>query len=107
MEDQISGKASPEQIDAWKKEYGTVHEITIDNKVCYLKKFSRATLSLAFMHLGKDTFKFAETLCENSWIAGDKQIYEDPEYCVPLSNQLAGIVNERKADWVKHSAMPG
>jgi len=98
----ISGKATSEQIEAWKKEHGSIYEIIVDDKACYLKKFSRQALSHGLELLRGDVLDFGEAMAENNWIDGDKDIYKDPEYLVPLSNKLAAIINDKKADWVKY-----
>lgn len=95
-------KPTPDQIEAWKKEFGTVHEIHVDDKSAFLKKFDRATLKLALQYAGTDPIKMAETLAENCWLAGDPDIYKDTDYVIAFGNQLAAIVNGRTAEYVKH-----
>lgn len=95
-------KPTPEQIQNWKKEFGTVHEIHVDDKSAYLKKFDRATLKLALQYAAEDPIKMAETIAENCWLDGDKDIYQDTDYLIAFGNQLASIVNGRSAEYVKH-----
>lgn len=93
---------TPEQISEWKEKYGTVHEIRVEDKVAFLRKFDRATLGLALQYAGTDPIKMAETIAKNSWLAGDVDIYQDTDYVIAFGNQLATIVNGRTAEYVKH-----
>ena len=95
-------KVTSEQIAEWKEKYGTVHEIHVEDKVAFLRKFDRATLGLALQYASSDPIKMAETLAKNCWLAGDEEIYKDTDYVIAFGNQLASIVNGRTAEYVKH-----
>ena len=95
-------KATEEQLHAWKTQYGGVHEFDFGDKVLYLKKFDLKTLGLALTFLGKDYLKFGQTLIENNYIAGDKDLADDAEFLLPLCDKLSEIVSARKVEYVKH-----
>lgn len=102
MGKQLIGQATPEQIAKWKEEHGTVHEIQVEDKVAYLKKLSRSSLSLALTYLGRDMVKFAETVFENNVIGGEKTIVEDSDYLPGVIEECTKIVNGVKSAYVKH-----
>ena len=99
---EIKGKATPEEIAAWKEKYGTVHEITVENKRAYLKKLTRQSLSLALTFLGRDMVKFAETVFENNFIGGEKDMIDDTDYLPGVIEECTMIVNGVKSSYVKH-----
>lgn len=101
-----TSEVTPEIIQEWIEKYGTVHEIIVDEKKAFLKKFDRLSLSLALQYAATDPIKMAETLAQNNWLAGDEEIYTDTDYLIAFGNELAVIVNGRKSDYVKHSAKP-
>jgi hypothetical protein len=101
-----TSEVTPEILQEWLDKYGTVHEITVDDKKAFLRKFDRMSLSLALQYSATDPIKMAETLAVNCWLAGDEEIYKDTDYIIAFGNELAVIVNGRKSDYVKHSAKP-
>ena len=40
----LVGQATPEQIEAWKKQHGNVYTVVVDGSIGYLKKPSRKAL---------------------------------------------------------------
>ena len=73
-----------------------------EEKKAFLKKLNRASVSLALTFFGKDFLKFGETIAENNWIDGDKEIYMDGETAAPFSDAVSEIVQGQKAEYVKH-----
>lgn len=102
QQQELKGQAAPEQIETWKKDHGTVHEIQVEDKVGYLKKFTRASLSLALGFLGRDSVKFAESLWNNNFIGGEKNMIDDTDYLPGVIEELMKIVNSVKSNYVKH-----
>ena len=45
--EKLIGKASHEQIESWKKQYGKVFGIKVEDHICYLRTPDRKTLSYA------------------------------------------------------------
>lgn len=97
----LYGAVTDAQVDAWKGLHGYVHEIQVGDKVCYLKPIDLATLRLANTHLVKDITKYAETIAVNSWLGGDKAIYECAEYIMSFADEVAKILNDKTAFYVK------
>lgn len=98
----LIGQATDEQIAAWKKEHGTVHEIQVEDKVAYLKKLDRGSLSLALTYLGRDNVKFAEAIFTNHFIGGCKEMEQDTDYLPGVIEECLRIVNGVKTKYVKH-----
>lgn len=96
------GRASEEQIAEWKKLYGTVHEINVQDKVAYLKKLDRNSLSLSLTYMGRDQVKFAETVFTNNIIGGDADMIDDTDYLPGVIENCLEIVNGVKTNYVKH-----
>lgn len=89
------------EIDALKKKYGRVYEITIeDDGATYTGYFRRpdmATLS-AFTKLSQtDPAKAAHTLVANCMVDGDDAIKEDPILMINAAGSFGSIINKVKA----------
>ncbi|QHN64848.1 hypothetical protein [Bergeyella cardium] len=89
------------QIDIWKKEYGDVFKITIEDKVCYLKKPSRRALSYAAASAQTDPLKYNEIILKDAWIAGDEEIQTDNGLFLSASQKLATLIEIKEAEIVK------
>lgn len=72
------------QIEDWKKKYGDVISYTVEGKVGYFRKPTRQELSYASIASNqmKDVIKYAETLLNSCWLAGDKEILDKDEYFI-------------------------
>lgn len=93
--------ASAEQITAWKSQYGEFFGIVIEDKVCYLKKPDRKTLSFA-SQVGSDPMKFNEVILKNCWIGGDEEILIDDSLFLAASSKLDQVIEFKKAELVKY-----
>lgn len=92
---------TPEQIAEWKEKYGSVYEIEVDGKKCYLHKPSRKTLSAATIAAQRDPLKYNEVVLNNCWIAGDAEIKTDDALYLGVSGQLSEIVEIKEASLKK------
>ncbi len=97
--------ATQEQIDAWKKEFGSVFKITVQDCCCYLKKAPRKSIgyaSVASNIKGKSNpVKFNEFLLKECWLAGDEEIKTNDDLFLSVSAQLAEIIETSEAELVK------
>lgn len=75
----LSGYATPDQVEAWKKQYGEVFEAVVDNKIAYFKRASRATVRAALSFISKDKLKYIEVVLVNCIIGGDKSVLDNDE----------------------------
>ncbi len=93
--------ATTEQLAIWKKEYGEFFEISIEDKICYLKKPDRKALSFA-SQVGSDPMKFNESILKNCWLAGDEEILTNDSFFLAASTKLDQVIEFKKAELVKH-----
>lgn len=96
------GQVSDEQIQQWKKEFGNVWEVSVENSVCYLKKASRATLRAALTFLEKDKLKYMEVIIANCWLAGDESIKTDDDKFYSLTSVVPDLTQAKEAEIKKH-----
>lgn len=88
---------SKEQITAFKKEYGSVFLIEVEDKKCYLHQPSRVILDAASAASVKANSKFNEVIMRSCWLAGDKEILEKDEYFLAASTELSDIIEFKEA----------
>lgn len=93
--------ATPEQIAEWKSKFGEFFHIEIEDKICYLKKPDRKTLSFA-SQVGSDPMKFNEVILKNCWIAGDEEIMTNDSLFLAASSKLDQVIEFKKAELVKY-----
>ncbi len=87
----VFGKATDDQIAAWKKMYDEVHEIEVNGHYCYLHAFDRSTLKYALsqlsMKVNSETkevdidiskiIDIGEVALTNCWLAGSEEIKQN------------------------------
>lgn len=100
MEGVLKGQVTDEQIIKWKKDYGEVFAVSVDDSICYLKKPNRNILS-AMSQIANDPIKSSEFLLNNCWIAGDESIKTDDEKFLGVVSQLGELVKVKAAKLVK------
>ncbi len=94
-------KVTQEQIQEWKKKYGTIHKLVVDDKEAYLKTPDRKTLSYATSIATKDPLKFNEVLLNNCWLGGDQEIKTDDTLFLSASAKLADLIEVKEASLEK------
>jgi hypothetical protein len=95
-----TGAETPEQIENWKKKYGDIFLVEVDDSVCYLKKPDRKTMSYVAT-LGNNPIRANEALLENCWLGGDESIKTDDEKFYGVSAKLNEIVAIKEAEITK------
>lgn len=98
---QLVGQATPEQIEAWKRQHGDVFSATVADGVCYLKKPSRKALGYATFASKSDPIKFNEVILNDCWLGGDETIRTDDSKFLGLSGVLSGIIEVKEAELKK------
>lgn len=101
QENTSSKIATPEQIAEWKAQHGEFFHITVEDKICYLKKPDRKTLSFA-SQAGTDPMKFNEVILKNCWLGGNEEIITDDSLFLAVSSKLDQVVEFKKAELVKY-----
>ncbi len=85
---QLCGQATDEQIAKWKNLYGKVFCFEVDGSVCYLKTPDRNVVSAATTLGQTDPIRYAETVLNNCWIAGDESIKTNDTKFLSVSGKL-------------------
>lgn len=96
-----SGEATPEQIEAWKALHGEIFAITVEDKIGYLRKVDRKTLSFASTIGTKDPMKFNEVILANCWLGGDEELKTNDDYFLAVSGTLSQLIIVKEAELVK------
>lgn len=98
---QKSGQATPEQIADWKALHGEIFAITVEDKIGYLRKVDRKTLSFASAIGTKDPMKFNEIILTNCWLGGDEELKTNDDYFLAVSGTLSELIVVKEAELVK------
>jgi len=96
-EEVLSGQVSDEQIAMWRKQYRDVFEVIAGDKVCYLKRPDRDTLSAASVIGETDPMKYNEIVLANCWLDGDPEIQTNDAYFLEVAPVLADVVDHGRA----------
>lgn len=100
MKENLIGAATPDQIEAWKKQHGDVFRVEVDGSVCYLKKPDRKTMSYVAT-LGNNPIRANEALLQNCWLGGDESVKTDDAKFFGVSAKLNEIVQIKDAEITK------
>jgi len=89
-----------EQLESWKKKYGDVFELTVDDKKAMLHKPSRKDLSFAMAgsSQAQDSVKYVEILMKQCWIDGDMEIQTDDDYFLGAVPVLSALAETKEAE---------
>jgi hypothetical protein len=96
-----SGEATLTQIEAWKALHGEIFAITVEDKIGYLRKVDRKTLSFASTIGTKDPMKFNEVILANCWLGGDEELKTNDDYFLAVSGTLSQLIIVKEAELVK------
>lgn len=97
---ELKGQATAEKIAEWKKQYGEVYAVSVDESVCYLHKPNRNVLS-AVSTLANDPIRSAEFILNNCWLDGDTAIKDEDDKFLGVVSQLGEIIKVKSATLVK------
>ena len=86
-----------QQIQEWKKQYGDVYVLNIEDKKAYLRTPDRQTLSYASTLATKDPLKFNEVVLNNCWLGGDEEIKTDDTLFLAASSKLPDLIQIKEA----------
>ena len=92
-----AGKATPEQIAAWKQEHGEVHEVEVEDHFCYLKNPSRKVLGYASTAGKQNPIKFNEIMLAGCWVGGDEKMKTDDSLFLAVGSVLQELVQVKEA----------
>lgn len=99
--------ADKKQIEAWKKQFGEIHEITVkrENQTfrCFLKDpYKDINLISSAMAIKDDPMKRNLYLLDNLWIDGDKEFKNDNQVRISGSIQATNLVEILESSAKKH-----
>lgn len=98
----LIGQATPEQIEAWKKEHGEIYAVTVDGHVAYLKKPSRKILEYyTSLVMDKKPIRANEALLTNCWLGGDEAIKSVDSLFLSASSQLSELIEVKDSEITK------
>ncbi len=89
------------QIDAWKKQYGEVYKITVEDKCCFLKTPSRQALGYASVAGRENPLKFNEVILNDAWLDGDKEIKEVDSYFFAACQKIDQLIEVKNSELEK------
>lgn len=87
-----AGAIAPEQIAAWKREFGKVYVVEADGKKGYLRRPTRKIISAATVIGGNDALRSKEVLIENCWLGGDAELKSEDRYFIALAGRIDEII---------------
>ena len=97
----LVGQATPEQIEAWKKQYGDVYTVVVDGSIGYLKKPSRKALGYASFASKNNPLNFNEAILNDCWLGGDESIKTDDAKFLGASAVLTQLIEVKEAELKK------
>lgn len=98
----LVGQATPEQIEAWKKEYGDdIYAIIVGDGVLYVRKPNRRDLGYASMGSKKDSLNYIESVMKNCKLGGDESIITEDGKFMGASAQMATLIDVKEAELKK------
>jgi hypothetical protein len=93
-------EASEEQIKTWKSKYKRVQEFTyVEGEVeykCYLRNPTLNDIGLATTNSKKNPALFGKTIINSCWLDGDKEIKENDDAILSMSNELDDLIHVGK-----------
>lgn len=89
------------QIKIWKKEHGDVFQLSVDDKVCYLKTPDRKALSYAAAAGASDPLKFNEIILKSCWLGGDEEIKTNDTLFMSVAAKIPELIQIKEAKLVK------
>ncbi len=82
------------------------YSITVEDKICWLKKIDRATLEVALGLIMATTgqpqyIRAGEIILLNCWVNGDEEIKKDDKYLIPACLQAYELIQLKEASLKK------
>jgi hypothetical protein len=89
-------KTDANQIVEWKKQHGSIYELTVGGKKCIVRKPTRQDLS--YISVVRDPIKRKEVLLNQIWLDGDEEIKRDDELFLSLSLKLNELLSLKEVE---------
>lgn len=99
--EKMIGEATPGEIAAWKKTHGDLFAIKVENHVAYFKKPDRNAIAYASTLIKESPIKYIESILENTWVGGSKEILTNDDYFLPAMQVAEQLIEVKTAELVK------
>ncbi len=94
-------KANDKQIQEWKKQYGDVYALPVEDKIAYLRAPKMPDYKRAFVAMQKNgDVAFGEEMLNSLFIGGDTEIKTNDEYFTPARKRLIDFFEYDDAEFV-------
>lgn len=93
-------KPTKERIAELKAEHGDLFLITVEDKAAIFKSPSRKTLSYA-NGVNKDIIKFNETILNNCFVEGDRELIDDDRYFLAAGAKAVELIEIKESEIAK------
>ena len=104
-EEKLIGEVTPEQIEAWKKQYKNVYSIEVEGHVCYVKDYTREAMRFALSQLKfqidtstnsatmdmEKIINLGEIGLENCWLGGSEEIKQNAKMWTAAAVQMGEL----------------
>jgi len=96
----LVGKATTEQIEAWKKEHGDVFEFEFEAEghACYLRKPKRSELSRSLAMAPVNPLGATEIIATNCWLGGSEEIKTDDKLFLGLHMKIQETIEAAEGE---------
>jgi len=101
-EQQLTGKQSDEQVQAWKQQYKQgIYAIVVDDNIGYFKNPSRHEMNCAMSKASSDAaLDMYEELARLTFIGGNEEVINDDQMFFGLVQQIKVKMDGKKAKLV-------
>ncbi|MCY4418878.1 MAG: hypothetical protein OXB93_03415 [Cytophagales bacterium] len=86
-----------DKIAVWKKQHGTVYEISVEGKKGFFKAPDRAILGYAMSNQAQDPLSYHEIIARNCWLGGDELLLSEDKLFLSLCTRLGELVEIKEA----------
>lgn len=88
-------KYTKELVAEWKRKYGDIFEISVEDKNCILRRPNRKDLS--YVSVVKNPIQMSETLLKQLWVDGDKEILEDDSLFLAVIPKMEEVIKIKES----------
>ena len=96
----LEGKASPEQIEQWKKKHGQVFGILAGDHICYIRKPTRQEISYAQTVGQTNPMKSNEILLNACFLGGSEKFKTEDSFFFGASVKLSELITIEETEMI-------
>lgn len=94
-------EVTKEEIQEWKKMYGTIYKLSAEGKVAYIKKPTRQIIGNAIPIAATNPMAYAESIIDNCWLGGDVCIKNDDDFFLGVFEKIQEITKNKTVELEK------